>query len=437
MAGLSYEVYRWRPGWFPSSGGQRMGMVHIEDVQPDMVLATDVRSRQGRLLFAKGTTLDDLDIQTLKFWGVTETEVHGHDQETLDRKRLAALDPAVVEAARTEAARRLQFCDPAAPFTVELNRVVLHRLAATGIPPLPPRPVAPAPEPNGRKRLDPSRLASGAVRLASLPDLVMEVLEALKNPNISFNYVAELIGRDVNLSAKLLKMVNSALYGFPEPVETISRAVTVVGAGRLTSLALGVSLITAFGPLPGQVLDLYAFWEHSLACGVIARLLAVASGHPNEERCFVAGLLHDIGRLLMLRAHPGPAAQASVLAWQQDKPICACEQEAWGFDHAALGGRLLTSWKFPASLQNVVESHHTPTQNNQDAALVHVADILAHALAMGRSGAPSAPPLVPAAWELLGLPPSVLGASAAQAESQLAEIGHIVLNNHDTRTKTH
>ncbi len=414
-----------------------MGIVYIEDIQPDMILTSDVRSRQGRLLFAKGTALDELDIQTLKFWGVTETSIHGHDQKTLDEQRLAALDPAIVEAARMEADRRLRFCDPGASFTAELHRVTLHRLATAGVPPLPPQPAPPSPEANGRKRLDPSRLASGAVRLASLPDLVVQVLEALKNPNASYTYVAELIGRDVNLSAKLLKMVNSALYGFPEPVETISRAVTVVGSGRLTSLALGVSLITAFGPMPGQLLDLYAFWEHSLACGVLARLLAVASGHPNEERCFVAGLLHDIGRLLMLRVHPAPAARAIAMAWEKDMPLCECEQEVWGFDHAGLGGRLLANWKFPASLQSAVESHHTSPQDNRDAALVHVADIMVHALGLGRSGAPTAPALSPAAWDILGLQPSALGASAAQAESQLADIGPIVLNTNGSRTQTH
>ncbi|MFP5238617.1 MAG: HDOD domain-containing protein, partial [Acidobacteriota bacterium] len=160
-----------------------------------------------------------------------------------------------------------------------------------------------------------------AGKLATLPQVVIQTLEALKNPNVSYGYVASIIGKDTALSAKLLKLVNSALYSFPEPVETIDRAVTVVGASRLTSLALGVSMINYFADIPHDVLDMRSFWKHCLSCGVLARLLAVTAGHPNEERCFVAGLLHDVGRLIMLKNHPALVAQAIALAGEADIPL--------------------------------------------------------------------------------------------------------------------
>ncbi|KAF0233665.1 MAG: putative signal transduction [Desulfovibrionaceae bacterium] len=406
-----------------------MGTVYIEDLRPGMVLSADVRSRQGRLLFSEGLALDELSIQTLKFWGVTETLVLGHDQETLDRERIKALDPAVARQAWEEASHRLKLCDPTHPTVRELKRVSFINLIQNGLP-APRRHTPEEPPHEPRKRPDLSRLASSTIKLAALPGIVTQALEALSNPNVSYSYVAEIIGKDTALSAKLLKLVNSALYAFPESVDTISRAVTVVGANRLTSLALGVSLINIFDSIPRDVLDMRSFWKHSLACGVLARLLAVTAGHPNVERCFVAGLLHDLGRLVMLKNHTAHVAQAVALARREEISLHQAERELWGFDHAELGGKLLTVWKFPASLERAVAEHHAPGDGtiHQDAALVHVADIMAHAMALGQSGSPLAPPLSGTAWDSLNIPRSALGAAAAQGERQLDDIGHILLS---------
>ncbi|MFZ5426877.1 MAG: HDOD domain-containing protein [Thermodesulfobacteriota bacterium] len=410
-----------------------MGTVYIEDLKAGMVLSTDVRSRQGRLLFSKGLTLDELSIQTLKFWGVTETLVDGVDQEDIDRERIHSLDPSLAKAAWDEAGRRLRLQHPGHPAVRELRRVTfIHLVQNGGNVPAPPSAGA-VRVPEQKKRPDLTRLAGGAVKLAALPHIVIQALDALKNPSVSFAYVAELIGKDTALSAKLLKLVNSALYGFPEPVDTIARAVTVVGANRLTSLALGVSLISIFDSIPREVLDMRSFWKHSLACAVLSRLLAVSAGHPNEERCFVAGLLHDIGRLVMLKNHPGHVAQAVAVARSEGRALHEVEQDLWAFDHAMLGGRLLAAWKFPGALERAVGEHHNPGTKNihTDAALVHLADIMTHALAMGQSGSSFAPPLSPAVWDHLNIPGSALGAAAAQAERQLDDIGHILLAGHE------
>ena len=411
-----------------------MGTVYIEDLRPGMVLSADVRSLQGRLLFSKGLTLDELSIQTLKFWGVTQTLVDGCDQESLDRERIKALDPALAKAAWELARHRLRLSAQDHPAVRELKRGTFIHLVQNGGPLPEERPAMPATPAEPKKRPDLTRLSGGSVKLASLPHIVAQVLDALKNPNVSFAYVAEIIGKDTSLSAKLLKLVNSALYGFPEPVDTISRAVTVEGASRLTNLALGVSLISVFGSIPREILDMRSFWRHSLSCGVLARLLAVNAGHPNEERCFVAGLLHDIGRLVMLKNHPAHVAQAITQSAAEGRPLFDSERDLWSFDHAMLGGRLLASWKFPSALERAVGEHHQPGVRNihPDAALVHLADIMTHALGMGQSGSSVAPPLSPAVWEHLNIPGSALGFAAAQAERQLEDIGHILLADNES-----
>jgi HD-like signal output (HDOD) protein len=408
-----------------------MGAVYIEDLRPGMVLSADARSRQGRLLFSKGLELDEISIQTLKFWGVTEALVDGRDQETIDRERLRALDPSLARSARDEAARRLSANPQDHPAIRELKRVAFLSIVSHGMPdPAQPLP-DPGPAPDPRKRPSLERLANGAVKLASLPGIVTQALEALNDPNSSYGYVAGIISKDTALSAKLLKLVNSALFGFPEPVDTISRAVTVVGASRLTSLALGVSLISVFKSVPRHVLNMRSFWEHSLACGALARNLAACAGHPSEERCFVEGLLHDIGRLVMLKNHPAHVTYVIAQAARENIPVRDAEREIWGFDHAGLGGRLLESWKFPPALVRAVGGHHGPDGKgiHPDAAITHVADVLAHALAFGHSGSPVAPPLAPGAWEHLNIPKSALGAAAAQAQRQLDEIGGILLED--------
>ena len=285
-----------------------------------------------------------------------------------------------------------------------------------------------------------AELLDREARLFSLPEVYARLDALMKNPLTTPGDVTELIATDPALSATLLKLVNSAFIGrggramghrLAGKVDSLERAVMILGTSQLANLALALSVAPAFKDIDPEIMDMRQFWEHSLSCGLLARELAALAG-IDPELAFVAGLLHDIGRLTMLKGHSAHVAQAIGMAIERDVPLCHIEKELWGFDHAELGGRLLRSWRFPASLEHAVAAHHAyhPNTDNQDAALVHVADILAHVLRMGASGAHAAPPLSPAAWPQLNLPLSALGAAAAQAERQLDDIGHILLSDH-------
>jgi len=276
----------------------------------------------------------------------------------------------------------------------------------------------------------PEELVRGAIRIPSLPQIYMRLTEVLNNPRASTVQIAEVISRDSGLTARLLRLVNSAFYCFPSKVESISHAVLLVGTEQIRDLALATSILRVFEGISEDLVDMKSFWLHSVATGVTARLLAAHRRETNGERFFVAGVLHDIGRLLMYKKLPDRAREALLRTRQTGEPLLEVEREVFGFDHATAGGVLLHAWELPASLTEMVRCHHTPEDAEQypvETVVVHLADVIVTALGLGHSGDEAVPRLSPIAWERLGLPSSILGTVAEQAERQVDEVRHSVL----------
>jgi HD-like signal output (HDOD) protein len=226
------------------------------------------------------------------------------------------------------------------------------------------------------------------------------------------------------LTARLLKIVNSAFYSFPSKIETISRAVTVVGTQQLRDLALATSVMKLFKGVPPDLISMEPFWRHSIACGVAARVLATHKREANIERFFVAGILHDIGRLVLCMKEPDWMRSALGRCHASGELLYKVEDEELGFDHASLGRILLENWKLPASLVETVAYHHNPEAAARfpvEAADVHVADIIAHALQLGSSGERFVPPLSPLAWERAGMSMGQLPGAIEQVDRQYRE----------------
>ncbi|NIP73361.1 MAG: HDOD domain-containing protein [Gammaproteobacteria bacterium] len=222
-------------------------------------------------------------------------------------------------------------------------------------------------------------LVADNVELMSLPEICIRVQLMAEDPACSAKGLGRLISNDPALTARLLKLVNSAYFGRRAPVETVSRAVTIVGIRELQALTLAASAVEVFERVPIHLVDMVSFWRHSVFCALVAGRLGARCAVLHHERLFVAGLLHDVGRLLMLARLPEQAAEALTAAgegWQQ-------ERQALGFDHAAVGAELLSLWGLPASLQAAVRWHHAPGEADEaslEAALVHLADAATHAL---------------------------------------------------------
>jgi putative nucleotidyltransferase with HDIG domain len=196
-----------------------------------------------------------------------------------------------------------------------------------------------------------------------------------------------------SLAATLLKIVNSAYYGFPSKIDRISRAVTIVGTKEISSLALGISVMQAFNDIPKHIMNMKAFISHSLACGIIARILAALNNIAQTEQFFVSGLLHDIGKLIVYKYYPEHAVACFHLASSSGMCVFESEKRIIGLNHPQIAKHLVKKWKLPLELNDNIVYHHRPgnAPNPENAGIVHLADIISHGIDIGNSGERSIP----------------------------------------------
>lgn len=277
--------------------------------------------------------------------------------------------------------------------------------------------------------LRPSELVQGSVKLASPPLIYERLMEIINHPRCGAADVAKVIREDTALTARLLKVVNSAFFSFPRRIDTVSQAVTVVGTSQVRDLALATSVVTLFKDVPADLADMDGFWRHSLACGVGARVLAGFRRESNVERFFVAGILHDVGKLVLYLRAPDEAREALEEAKKGNTLLHQAERQVLGFDHAQVGEALLDLWNMPVSLREALHFHHNPRRATRfpvETAAVHIADIIANALGMGNGGERFVPPLSPEAWDALGVEVPLLTSGVEEMERQFEAAVHLV-----------
>lgn len=258
----------------------------------------------------------------------------------------------------------------------------------------------------------------------SLPLFYERLNEAINHPRTSIDDIARIITEDQGLTARLLRLANSPMFGYFGNVGSINKAVTIIGTQQLRDLALAASVMGVFKGVPEELLSMATFWRHSIACGIIARALATWRREVNVERFFVAGMLHDIGQLIMATMLGDLVREMIEETQSQGTLYFDVEQTRLGFDHAEAGGALLKEWKIPANIADPVSFHHRPARAEQfplEASLVHLADIICQAFELGQSCERFVPPLDPASWDRLGMSPHQLGAVLKQVEPQIEE----------------
>ncbi|MFC1523670.1 HDOD domain-containing protein [Thermodesulfobacteriota bacterium] len=232
------------------------------------------------------------------------------------------------------------------------------------------------------------------IQLPTLPVIASNIMKLANDPDTSAQDLAAFIEQDPAITNKLLMLANSAFYGQAKAVETVQRAVMVIGFNEVTRLALSVSVMSSFD-LKGveKILNMRNLWMHSICCATAAETMARIVGLKESEHIFVIGLLHDMGKIVLAIAMPEEYATILNSASERKVPLCLVEAESMGVNHADLAGHFMKEWNFPDSLRLPVKFHHAPMKCPGDfqrqAMVVSVANFFCHKVGMGLSGSPS------------------------------------------------
>jgi HD-like signal output (HDOD) protein len=398
-----------------------MGILGINRLKTGMTLASDLCTLEGRVILKAGQPLTEQAIRACMVWGVNEADVREVTAPGCEAEEAA---PPLAEPFKKLAVNRFRLNDTRHPamralarsFAVRASELLSPEQAESMLAPYHAGNSAPV----ASRHRDMGDILKNEAELASLPSIFHEISEALSNPCSSAAYVAEIISKDVSLSARLLRLVNTPFYGFPSKIDTLSRAVAIVGTNQLTSLALGITVMSSFDDIPEDQIRMQDFWLQSVTCGTLARLLAIRTDIPGDERFFVAGLLHDVGRLVLLRSQPGMIRTVLKQAHCCGLPLHELEQTCWGWDHGDLGAALLKQWKLPFFIEHQVRHHHAPLRamRPEEAAVTHVAEVASHAIFPRNNGTPFVPPLSTEAWDMLGISANDLMDIVNQARQQ-------------------
>ncbi len=265
-------------------------------------------------------------------------------------------------------------------------------------------------------------------KLPSLPTVVMALLASMDQEEVNIDALAQKIAQDQALTAKTLRLANSSFYGMAHQVATIQEAIAILGFRTVRSLASTAALIGTFAGSTHTRFDATPFWRHAIATAVCARELA-AHLNLNPEHAYCAGLLHDIGRLVLATLfQPNYEATLAHRA-QHDCNLLTAEQTVLGVDHAAVGHALTRHWKFPEELQQAVAAHHAPlVQGTHRLSMVILAaDAIAHALDLSMDQDDLVPPVPIGLWQQLGLDDNALLEVFNNTEKQFAGAS-LVLN---------
>ncbi|PIQ96593.1 MAG: phosphohydrolase [Nitrospinae bacterium CG11_big_fil_rev_8_21_14_0_20_56_8] len=221
------------------------------------------------------------------------------------------------------------------------------------------------------------------------PTIFFRLQNALANPNTSFKEFSVIIEKDPALTVRLLKIVNSPMYGFSEEVQTIEHALNIIGTEQLSELALATSVARQFTGIPRGLVDMDSFWRHAMGCGLAARFIAQQRKQENLESYYTAGMLQNMGSLILFQKFPQQCVEIMRRCRETKEQIFDVEREILGASHAKLGGTLLKKWNLPGRLVEPVLYHHRPALAKEypiATAIVHVADIMVCELKLGFTG---------------------------------------------------
>jgi putative nucleotidyltransferase with HDIG domain len=268
--------------------------------------------------------------------------------------------------------------------------------------------------------------------LPPLPSIVLDLISSFEREDVDVGLLAEKISRDQALSAKMLRLANSSFYGLPSKVSTVNQAIVVLGFDTARALAVASNVIESFEAENAAEIDVAEFWRHSIATALCARGLARHAGLA-QDHAFIAGLLHDVGRLVLASGFPEHYGQVADYCAREGTTLSESELRVLGVDHQRVGQMLGEAWKFPVPIQRAIGQHHAPdgTGLANLPGLIHAANAVVLALDLGCSEHAAVPRLQDATWTSLRITPEQLQEACRETEAQFEETCQLLM-----RTKT-
>ena len=262
--------------------------------------------------------------------------------------------------------------------------------------------------------------------LVALPEVAIQINQMVEDPDCHLEALGDVISKDPALTMRLLGIANSPFYGFPTEVCDVERAVALLGMKQLRDLVLSTAATRAFEGIPISVISVEDFWQHSFYCGLVSEALAKAAGFKHAS-LFVAGLLHDIGQLILFHRFPQQMNDAILMSIEGEEPLplIQAEQQLLGTDHTEVGAELARDWHLPTQLVDVIAFHHRPAEAGeyqQVVALVHIANAIADLLYVDDAEIEAQLEVDPQSWQWAGVTRDAVFPAVQQAREKLASL---------------
>lgn len=269
----------------------------------------------------------------------------------------------------------------------------------------------------------------GIDRVPTLPVVLNKILDVLEDPKSNVERLSRLISMDQALSVQILKIVNSAYYGFPRQISTVNQAIVILGFNAVKSLAFSATIVQVFGTKGQDGFDLHDFWVHSISTGVFADMVARRVNYPLPEECLCAAVLHGVGKLILDQYLHSLFIQAVEKAKKDRIPLQDAEREIFGLDHCQVGAMLADKWKLPLQLVDSIRFYPCPEKSKINptlVALVHVGNYLAREMVCGNPGDNTPPRLGADAKKILKLNSKHISDFLKQAKNEISKAEDIL-----------
>jgi len=234
--------------------------------------------------------------------------------------------------------------------------------------------------------------------LPTIPSILRKILGIIEDPKVSLQKISDFVASDPTLTARILKMVNSPVYGFPGRISSVSHAMVILGLNAVKGLLIGVSVFEVMKK------NMVGLWEHSLSSAIYARIIATRKNLSSPEETSVAALLHDIGKVILLITFKEDYEKIIQSVKDKEGLLYELEKEYFGITHAEVGGFVAKKWNFPLKLTEPIMNHHRPQLSKNfelETAIVHISNILSLSRGVGYSGDIFVNPVNASAWNVL------------------------------------